>query len=210
MSKTVAERSRAKRIRAARKLGTAGEADLAWLAAYEAPSDGQLGSAERPTTVEPDATGTWAPIADDEDEHEPPPPPPPPGEPDIGPEPVKCKIVNCPACEGRNQPGPQRCVKTGELVWPPLSMSAARGIAGGFFWLLGIALRIIYHAPEIIDPTSVERDELAKAIIEITRRRWGALAAVDDFLSAGWSVTSYVTRARKESKKLPADTGGKS
>lgn len=216
MSKTTAERSRAKRVRAAERRGEASEVDIAWLRAYEAPRAGQVGSEpsdaprERPTTVEPDASGTWVPIDDEPEPAEPPPPKEEHRDPDIGPAPTKCTIPKCPACEGRNKPGPQRCATTGELVWPPLSMSAARGMAGGFFWVLGIAMKFWHKTPDIVEPTTIERDELARAIIEITRRRWGALAAVDDFLSAGWSVGSYLTRARGESRKLVADTGGKS
>lgn len=115
-----------------------------------------------------------------------------------------CTIVDCPACAGRETTGPSICGTTGKEVWPPLGLPAAKALAGLVFFMLGWLVKTAYKQPAIVEPTALERDELAKAIVEIVRRRAGWVAAIDDLLSAGWATGAFVRRASNV-KALPRD-----
>lgn len=114
-----------------------------------------------------------------------------------------CKIKDCPACAGRNRPGPQICATTGEEVYPPLSMSAARGMASVLFAIIGFAIKLFRGAEEIHMPTELQRDQLAKGIIEIARRRAGWISLYDDLMTAGWALGSYCKSAASAPIKAP-------
>lgn len=221
--KTVQERSTAKRIRARIADGSASASDEAWLRAYLGEEESapptfarpNVPAREPPTTVAPDASGTYVEV-DDPTPHVSSAPSSPAAPSQLAPMPAACRIKECPACQGRNKAGPQICATTGEEVWPPLSMSAARLVAGGIFFVIGLAIRIMRGASELHEPTNLQRDNLATAIIEITRRRMGWVAAWDDFLAAGYALSSYTHAAMRAptepaklesgAKRAPIDT----
>lgn len=210
MARTQAERSRAKRIRS-KKPHERTRDEAAWLRSYD---DGatfvQMPPAEDAHVIEetkrprPTPTGppdTFVPIAsdddDDDDEHAPS---------EALAEPKKCAIPDCPACSGRTSLKPMKCATTGEEVWPPLGMSSARGLAGLVFFCLGWCVKVLNKLPEIVEPTPIERDELAKAIIDAVRRRAGWVAAFDDLLAGAWALGAYTKRASRK-KELPKEAG---
>lgn len=225
------DRSTAKRIRERISKGKASAHDREWLADYEATRRSRVvareraPSAEEPSpprervqTVAPDPTGTWVPIEDaeedeDEEDEEPREALAPESEPEadsalLAPAPATCTIKDCPACAGRLRPGPQICATTGEKVYPEISMGTARMIAGFVLWLIEAGAAVFYKT-DIPPATALVRDELAKSLIEVVRRRFGVVAMVDDLIAPFWPITMYVGTVRAAGNKALAERNGK-
>jgi hypothetical protein len=204
---TAAERSKAYRLR--KKGDDATPEERAWLADYDArdtaprdtpsapvapPSQPLPGDAPAPAAPTPDPA-TWVDL----------PTSPSPTEstalaPAVS---ARCTVENCPACKNQSIDKPTICATTGKPVYPPISESAARMIAGAIFWLVGIAAKLLRKSAEITEPTKLEKDELARAVREIVRRRAGFVVAFDDLLTAGFALGSYGRRALAAPRKEP-------
>lgn len=156
--------------------------------------------------------------------------PPAPGSPGVpgGPLPTlhapACTIVDCPGCAGQLATGPQTCGKTGLAVYPKLSDVAARGFASFLLWAVSTVVRVGTWivgwattgkgtAPAYVEPTKLERSELAEALTSIFRTR-PALGAIGqawgDVAACGAVVTAYSARQQGGGARLPADAGGSS
>lgn len=132
-----------------------------------------------------------------------------------------CTVADCPGCAGEMATGPQVCGKTGLQVYPKLSEVASRGFAGMLLWAVSGIVRLGAwfstwittgkgQAPAYVEPTRLERSELAEALRSIFRTRpWlGALGqAYGDVAACGAVVTTYGGRSMSGPAGLPADAG---
>ncbi len=214
--KTAAERTKASRLRARKASGEKlSPEQREWLRSYDAAPAAVI---EEATVIEETRDVSQSPAAAQQASARPaswvaverPPDARPPAVPlgpstkvDGAPTPAVCKIKDCPACSGRSRPGPQKCATTGEDVYPPLSQAAAEMLAGVLFAIIGLGIKIFRGTEAVHPPTEIQRKQLARGIIEITRRRAGWIAVYDDLLVAGWALGAYTRGAMAAPKALP-------
>lgn len=126
---------------------------------------------------------------------------------------VKCNIPDCPAC--KRQLDGAICQVTGKRVWPPMDIDAARKMAEGILWLVGMAIKFFRKDKFYVEPMPHEVEIFAKGIQLVQQRRASWLGAFDDIAMAFGGLAGYGTRAAKypdQRKKLrpenPANDDG--
>ncbi len=82
----------------------------------------------------------------------------------------------CPGCRGTTKREALACTTTGERFYPELSDAAARGFAGLLLAIFGIGVRMYARwvrgrELEPVEPSALEREELAEALRAVFRMR---------------------------------------
>lgn len=215
MSASVADRSRAARIRRKGNLAIAEERE--WLSAYEAEKAPDIirRPPGRPPRIAPPAAPPATPVAGGvspgpaapERHLRIVPPPPSIDTPDghvaidfgapvggaierMAPmHSVSCSIPDCPRC--RAAAGALVCQSTGEKVWPRMSEDGARGLAGA---LMGAVVLVARMLGKDVVASQDEIERLAKALRETIYQRAGAMGAGDDLYAIGWIFLLFGVR----------------